>query len=166
MSMPSPKMRYALTIAAVMAPGAWATEPLHDQLVYDGSKGYIFPAKKCCWLGLPASEVLTAMRREENCSAIGGPVGVYRYQNDKLWLVGLYKCSGTVPLEKVFPNLKSPAVAEWLSGDYSARLDWICVGENGFSGIFARELSLKVEKGAVVSMSEQRYDKSRCRGKD
>lgn len=111
-----------LATALLAAGPSYATEPLHDQLTHGTSSGYIFPAT-CCWLDLPPSEALFALKRAERCSAIGGPVGSYRYQDDKLWLVELRRCSGAIPLNQVFPDLESPALAVWLSGDFTARLD-------------------------------------------
>ncbi|WP_363503838.1 hypothetical protein, partial [Burkholderia sp. LMU1-1-1.1] len=48
---------------------ALATEPLHDQYVVGAETGWIFPSE-CCWMKLPSSDRLIAMRRAEvGCSA-------------------------------------------------------------------------------------------------
>ena len=150
-------------VAAISVLGtcAWATEPLHDGLVYGDKTGPIFPTE-CCWLKLPDSPALTAMRRDENCSAIGGPVGEYRYQDGKLWLIELRRCGGTVPIREVFPDLPSPAVAVWLTGDYIAKLNWLCRDKEN-RGVYELELHLHVAQGNVVSVSEQRRDRSDCK---
>lgn len=145
---------------AICAAPARATEPLHDELTFGERSGYIFPAQ-CCWLALPESEALTAMRRAERCSAIGGPVGRYRYADDKIWLVGLRRCGGPVPLNDVFPELETPAHAVWLSGEFRAKLDWLCRAKDN-SSVFAVELALRIERGNVVSTKTQRHDRSAC----
>ena len=79
-------------VLACLAGPASATQPLKDQIVVGALKGHIFPSD-CCWVPLPPSEGLRAMKRAEfpGCSAIGGPVGMFELRDRKLWLTGLFK---------------------------------------------------------------------------
>lgn len=158
-------MRYLLTcvvstLLALLTTATHATEPLHDGLVFQGKSGIIYPVK-CCWMELPSSEALTAIRRKELCSAIGGPVGNFRLQDGKLWLTELSRCSGTIPLSQVFSDLANPAHAIWVTGAFVGKLNWLCLGNDDRS-IFELELSLQIERGVVVSISEYHRDKSKC----
>jgi hypothetical protein len=148
---------------AAAIPG-FATEPLHDQYIVGALEGNIFPSK-CCWMELPQSKRLTDMRMEEPCSAIGGPVGMFKLDGGRLWLTGLYKCSGRVDLHDIYPNLKSPALADWLSGTFSARLGFLCRDKNAQS-VYSVEQVLIVEKGVVESLTETRNDISACATKN
>ena len=105
---------------------ALATEPLHDQYVVGAETGWIFPSE-CCWMKLPPSDRLIAMRRAEvGCSAIGGPVGKFKLESGKLWLTGLHKCGGDVYLSEVYPDFKSATLANWLTGTFTAQIGLLC----------------------------------------
>jgi hypothetical protein len=138
----------------------YATEPLSDRLIVGDRTGVLLPSK-CCWVELPETERLRDIRRAESCSAIGGPVGQYKYEAGRLWLTELYRCGGPIPLAEVYPELKNPAVAVWLNGTYHAKLDWLCRNsEKGY--IYRTELTLIVERGAVTSVNEENFDQSAC----
>lgn len=145
---------------AWLMPWASATEPLHDQLAVDSQRGQIFP-EKCCWIDLPDSEQLRNLRLTEHCSAIGGPVGQFKLEDDKIWLTGLYRCGGGIPLKSVFPNLPDPAFAEWLNGKFIVRVDYLCCSQAGVP-VYRREINLVIRRGAVQSRDEKIYDESSC----
>ncbi|MBH9579754.1 hypothetical protein I7X39_22935 [Inhella sp. 1Y17] len=154
-------LQFAILLALwYLMPVASATEPLHDQLVIDSKAGQIFP-EKCCWLELPDSEELRSARRAESCSAIGGPVGQFKLLDDKIWLTGLYRCGGGIPLKSIFPNLPDPALADWLSGTFTARIDYLCRNQVG-APIYKREINLVIQRGVVRSRGEKINDESLC----
>lgn len=140
---------------------AFSTQPLVDDFMYGDRKGSIFPTE-CCWMDLPESEQLRGLKQEgQACSAMGGPVGKFKYENGSLWLTGLRSCGGSHALNSVFPELSNPALAVWLNGSFQARLDWLCRTKHN-QYVYKTELKLEVEKGVVVSMIEKHYDKSTC----
>lgn len=140
---------------------ALATEPLHDRLTIGSDTGVIFP-DKCCWIDLPESERLSEARRVEmGCTAIGGPVGEYRLEGDRLWLLGLRTCGGKLPLQSIYPELPDPAPADWVNGKVHARLGWLCRGADGMF-VFRRDLTLQIERGWVVSTEEKTFSKKDC----
>ena len=148
-------------ICMAIAETTFATEPLLNQYV-DGSRtGRIFPSE-CCWMKLPPSERLTALKRAElGCSAIGGPVGKFKLESGKLWLTSLFKCSGEVALQDVFPDLTSPALAQWLTGTFTAQVGLACFDKHG-KRIDSVKQVLTVEQGVVTSLIETKNDTSAC----
>ena len=139
----------------------FATEPLSDEFIYDGREGVIFSIKYY-GMALPKSEKLRKLKIEGlDCSAMGGPVGKFKYINGKLWLTGLYRCEGDIELNSVYPELPNPAPATWISGNYKARLDWLCENNRGYY-IYKTELQLVIDKGIVTSVVEKNFDKSAC----
>jgi len=143
------------------ASNAFSTQPLIDDFIYGDREGIIFPTE-CCWMDLPKSQKLLELRIEgQNCSAMGGPVGKFKYANGRLWLTGLRRCGGSIELNSVFPELSNPALAVWLNGNFYAKLDWLCRNEQNLY-VYKTELTLEVEKGVVISLIEKHYDKSTC----
>lgn len=149
-----------LLVLTWLMPWASATEPLHDQLIIDSQSGQIFP-EKCCWVDLPDSELLRSARLAERCSAIGGPIGQFKLAEDRIWLSGLYRCGGALPLKSFFPNLPDPALAEWLSGKFFARVDYLCRNQAG-ALVYRREINLVIQHGVVKSREEKVNDDSSC----
>jgi hypothetical protein len=123
--------------------------------------GRIFPAP-CCHVELPSNERIWEIRRRDfhNCSAVGGPVGMFRREGGKLWLTGLFKCSGEIPLKEMYPELDGPVVADWLTGTFKTALDSQC--HAGGQTIYAVAQELIVEKGVVKSVTETPGDVSAC----
>lgn len=139
----------------------FATEPLYDQYSVDEENGWIFPSE-CCWMTLPASERLTAMKRAEiGCSAIGGPVGKFKLESGKLWLTGLHKCGGDVALSEVYPDFESPTLANWLTGTFTAQIGLLC-NDMHEQPIYSLKQVMDVEQGIVKSVSETRNNISSC----
>ncbi|MCL2591337.1 MAG: hypothetical protein FWD67_10810 [Betaproteobacteria bacterium] len=131
-------------------------------MTIDGQEGYIFP-EKCCWLGLPGNERLAAVLDEEwmNCSAIGGVVGRFRIADGKIWLAGLYKCGGDIPLKDIYPEMDSPAHATWLSGVFYAKVDGhMCNVWPIYRDQYRITYRLELKDGIVTSM--QRQDNEIC----
>lgn len=147
-----------LTISA--SPLSTATEPLVDQFSFGERTGVIWP-KKCCWVGLPSSEKLREVAISESCSAIGGPVGVFRLDHGRLLLTALYRCGGSFPTQDIYPELKSPLIADWVSGLHSARLDWLCRDSSSRS-IYRTELELEIKEGVVTVLNERNNDNDAC----
>jgi hypothetical protein len=142
------------------APGS-ATQPLLNQYTDGVRTGHIFPSG-CCWVEIPSNERIKEIRRREiGCSAVGGPVGIFKLEAGKLWLTGLFKCSGEIPMQEVYPDMKSPAFAEWLTGSFRTRLDFQCVVRGG-QEVYAVTQELTVDKGVVQSVKETRNDTSAC----
>ncbi len=141
-----------------------ATEPLHDTLSYQGQTGNIFP-EKCCWLKKPESKELRALEikimEQGRCSAIGGPVSQLKLEDKKLFLTGLYKCGGDIPLSDVYPAFTKPALAVWLSGTFHSNLKYLCHNKKGRM-VFETEMTLVVEKGLVIKNTKKINDKSSC----
>lgn len=149
-----------LVLALVTTARGSATEPLMDQYADGARIGRIFPSA-CCYVELPDNERIWQIRRKEfGCSAVGGPVGRFRLEDGKLWLTGFMKCSGDIPLQEIYPDLKSPAFAEWLSGTFKTVLDYRCYA-NGRQ-IYAATQELVVEQGVVRSLKETANDLSAC----
>jgi hypothetical protein len=152
-----------LVLALMAAGGALATEPLVDQYADGARVGRIYPSD-CCWVELRDNERIWQIRRKEfGCTALGGPVGRFRLEDGKLWLTGLMKCGGDIPLQEVYPDMKGPAVAEWLSGTFKTVLDYRCWA-NGQS-VYAASQELVVEKGVVRSLKETAHDLGVCEAK-
>lgn len=155
-----------LSCLASIAPAS-ATEPLHDQIVVGSLSGHIFPSE-CCWMPLPPSDKLAAMKRAEfpGCSAIGGPVGVFEYRDRKLWLTSLYKCSGAFDHRQVYPALASPAFADWLSGSYTLALGPCGHDPRLGRQAYAHKQKITVVNGVVTAMSQQDDDGAFCAAQD
>lgn len=133
-----------------------ATEPLHDELLFNGKIGDIFP-EKCCWMKLPESKKLNEIRKKEACSAIGGPVGKFKYEDGKLWLTSLFRCSGEIQLKEVYPDLSTPALATWLTGKFRAGFGYLCT-DKSYKIIYESELTLTVDQGIVNSIEEIKHN--------
>ena len=136
-----------------------ATRPLIDTIVVGEESGEIFP-EKCCWLELPRTEGLAVAKRAESCSAIGGPVGKFELVNKQMWLVGLLRCSGEVPLSYVYPEMPERVPATWLNGTYFVKLSPRCFGPMGAERN-RKHLTLKIDAG-IASIEEQKIDESEC----
>ena len=152
----------ALAIALGIPASCSATEPLHDILFIDGHDGPFFP-EKCCWVDLPRTEKLIAARRQENCSAIGGPVGRFRIADGKVWLVGLRRCGGDMPLKEIFPELGNPAFAKWLNGAFRAEVNHMCLSPFSFGSLYRTTFRLEIKDGVVTDMQRQENDEADCR---
>ena len=152
----------SVVLCIFWASPAFSTQPLIDDFIYGDRKGIILPPK-CCWMDLPKSDELRGLQMEgQACSAIGGPVGKFKYENGSLWLTGLRSCGEYHELNSVFPDLSNPTLAAWLNGTFKAKLDWLCRNIHN-QYVYKTELKLEVEKGVVISISEKHYDKSTCR---
>ena len=104
--------------------------------------------------------MLTA-RRAENCSAIGGPVGRFRLAEGKVWLDGLYRCRGDIPLEEIYPEFDKPALATWLNGVFYAKNDSMCFVA-GFGYVYRSTFRFVIENGVVTSLQRQENDEEMC----
>jgi hypothetical protein len=71
------------------------------------------------------------------------------------------KCSGHVDLQAIYPDMKAPVMAEWLTGTFRTRLDYRCHTQKE-QDVYAVTQELVVEKGIVVSLKETRQDLSVC----
>ncbi len=145
----------------VISSAASATEPLQDRIWYHTRAGTAHHPGKGA-IALPPSERLRAMAVAESCSAVGGPRGVYKYMSGKLWLVGLHRCSGGIGLGDVYPGMRTPPVAIWVSGVVVARLDpTLCISTAGMP-VAQMEVTLKVRRGIVEAIIEKAGDVRSC----
>lgn len=155
------KITGIVAVSLLVISSALATEPLYDQLAFGEKTGPIFE-QGVGWLPLPNSEQLQILRRQGQCSAIGGPRGIYKYEADRLWITGLYKCGGPVALEQAYPEMRAPSLAVWVSGKVVAKLGKIVCRKSSGVWVFESELTLEVERGVVKALSETRNDASAC----
>ena len=153
---------FLLPLALLPCSPAPATEPLHDLISMEGKTGLLLP-EKCCWVGLPPSEALDkAMLAELGaCSAIGGPVGKFALNGEALTLISLDTCSGEVPLARIYPTLKGPIPAKWVSGEFRALLDPLCQDPRGVT-VYGANVKLAVQAGRVVKAESEPRDASAC----
>lgn len=141
---------------------ASATPPLLDRFVLGANKGFIFPSE-CCWMPVPDSMRLLELKVKEGsqCSAMGGPVGVFEQRSERLWLTGFETCGRKIPLDEIYPELEAPALAEWLSGTFKTRVGLPCRALGGHP-VLALEQELTVSEGVVTSVTEKYLDHSAC----
>ena len=137
-----------------------ATRPMIDRITVGGESGEIFP-EECCWVELPKSERLTAAKRAESCSAIGGPVGRFELVGERLWLVGLLRCGGEeLPLSHVYPEAPDRVAATWISGTYFVNLSPRCFGAMGATKS-RKSMTLRISAG-VATVEAEKVDESEC----
>lgn len=156
------RLRLIAGIGLLAATTAHATEPLRDLVVIDGRNATLAPPE-CCWVKMPESAKLRAMRKAEmlsGCTAIGGPVGTFELRDRQLLLRNLRTCSGDIPLRDVFPNLPAPAPATWLTGTFNAHLGYVCM-KDGLA-VPEKEIVMSVVAGKVVNSTETEHDKTAC----
>jgi hypothetical protein len=140
---------------------ALATEPLRDLVTVDGRTGPLLPGE-CCWVDLPPSERLQAERLAElQCSAAGGPVGNFELANGRLSLLSLRGCGGEIPLGEIYPGLRGPVVASWVSGRFLVLLDPVCLDRRDWT-LHRESRVLTIEAGVVVASEEGKPDLSGC----
>jgi hypothetical protein len=141
---------------------AHATPPLRDRIHIDGRDGQ-FEQDGEFWVDKPRNERLRELGRAQQCSAIGGPVGRYRLEGDRVELVDLYTCGGPVPLNGIYPEFDGPTPATWLTGTFFAKFGY-CNDTDGGWGEFQVVKKLTLAEGVVVRMEEQpavRYERPR-----
>lgn len=139
---------------------AMATRPLMDQIVVGDERGEIFP-DKCCWVELPATQLLVEAKLAERCSAIGGPVGKFALIDNKLWLEGLFRCGGDIPLKQIYPDSSGPVPARWLNGKHVLKLTHLCLALDG-AQVYRRVLEINVVRGDVTVIKETLVDTTAC----
>jgi len=157
-------LRYLLLALVCTGPAmpASATPPLVDRFIVGANAGYIVPSE-CCSMPVPDSMRLLELKVNEGsqCTAIGGPVGVFEHRDGKLWLTGFETCSRKISLDEIYPEREKPALAEWLSGTFRTRVGIPC---RAFGGrpVLALEQELTVSEGIVTSVTEKYLDHSAC----
>lgn len=142
----------AISLAFVCA-AAIGTTPLFDLLLYEG-KSVPLHQVNGGWLQVPWSKEVEELRMNR-CSAIGGPRGMYRIEDGRLWLAGLYTCSSVVSLEAAYGK-SQPILAEWVTGEVVSNMGkTLCVSRSydGYS-IYEMKVTIQVNAGRVVSVSE------------
>ena len=143
------------------APSLAATPPLTDTLTIGDERGPIHP-EKCCWLELPKTERLITAKRAESCSAIGAPVGRFELVDQKIWLIGLSRCGGDLPLDQIFPEFGDRVQADWLNGVFFAKFTPMCLTKDGKEA-YRTVLRLEVDSGLVSNMQRNELDESVCK---
>lgn len=158
------RLLFASVLASLALFPAHATEPLAAIIHIDGEEGAFYP-DECCWVEIPRNERLRAAARAESCSALGGPVGRFQLWEDHVWLVGLYRCGGDMPLEEIYPEMEGPTLASWLTGRFTARFDrGSCGGDGWLKPVFFTTHHLVIEQGRVVSVETETLDPANCAG--
>lgn len=141
---------------------ALATEPLADRIWYHTRAGTVQLAGKGN-IALPPSAKLRAMTIADTCSARGGPRGVYKYTEGRIWLVGLHRCGGGIGLHEVYPGVRTPQMASWVSGFLVARLGkLVCATVDGIP-VHEAEVRLTVKNGLVSAIEEYVATAQQCR---
>ena len=148
-------LRTLLASLLWVASTAFATTPLFDRIEVEGQRGNLHQMGRG-WLDLPHSEKLQEFRREERCSAIGGPRGEYVVKDGKLWLYRLYRCGGTIELNKVYSQQDQPILATWVTGELVAEVGKsICMSTKGSFFIYETQIKIQVEEGAIKFMQSK-----------
>lgn len=143
----------AATFLVLTAGRALATAPPADRIWYHTRAGTLHLAGKG-GIELPPSAKLRAMTIADTCSARGGPRGVYKYAEGKIWLVGLHGCRGGIGLHEVYPNVRTPPVASWVNGILVARLGkLLCASADG-APVHEAVVRMTVRNGAVSALEE------------
>ncbi len=151
----------AATAALFLSAAACATEPLQDRIWYQSRAGTVHQAGVGP-IALPPSARLRAMAISDTCSARGGPRGVYKYMSGKIWLAGLHRCAGGVGLHEVYPDVRTPPVASWISGVLVARLGkMLCSPADGMP-VYEAEVRFTVVNGVVHAQEETFGTRSMC----
>ncbi|MEJ8851255.1 hypothetical protein [Variovorax rhizosphaerae] len=128
-----------------------ATTPLMDSVDYDGETTTVIPQGQP-WLDIPENDRTREIRLKERCSAIGAPRAEWRITEQRLWLVGLFKCGGAIKLESVYGGSGAPIFADWITSDLvTQRGRRLCSG----NGITVRETAIvfRVDRGVVLSIT-------------
>lgn len=97
----------------------------------------------------------------EYCSAIGGPVGTYEIRGNRLMLLAMRTCGGSIPVQELLPELPSPAPATWVTGKFTVLLDRQCFSPEG-TEIYKTMINLSVADGVILSMREEQGEVGRC----
>lgn len=141
---------------------ASATQPLADRFILGSNEGFIVPSE-CCWMPVPDSARLLELNVQEGrqCTAMGGPVGVFEHRAGKLWLTRFETCSREIPLAEIYPEREQPALATWLSGTFKTRVGLPCRAFDG-RPVLALEQELAVSEGVVTAVTEKYLDRSAC----
>lgn len=151
-----PNRRFAAAILWAVMGSVFATPPLMDSLEFQSETSSVrVSGEQGLWLPLPHSPKLQEMRRTENCSAVGGPVGTWRIAENRLWLTGLYRCGGDVALSTVYGKSDEPLFAYWVTAELLSNRGTVLCGTPGFGDVvWERKLTIKVEKGLVTLATE------------
>lgn len=159
------QLKILFTVAALslgLLHAAMATEPLLDTIEIGNEHGLFMP-EQCCWIKLPDTPRLREAKRAQRCTAVGGPVGRFRLEGDRLLLVGLRVCSGDIPLHAVYPDLAGPTPASWLNGTFHVLVNRTCTSGKGVDS-HRDTMTLSVKDGIVTTMSRKRDKDAQCNG--
>lgn len=140
-----------------------ATEPLVSPIRIGEHEGIVFPEKPGS-MDLPRTPALREARLAQRCSALGGPVGRFEVSDDRIWLVGLYRCGGNFASEEIYPEMRGPVVADWLNGSFKAPLDFQCHALWG-PRVYKHTARFEVRDGVVSGLRFEANDDSICEGR-
>ncbi|NMG35837.1 hypothetical protein GRF61_15420 [Azoarcus sp. TTM-91] len=130
-----------------------ATKPLFDTVEYKGERMAVWLKGKP-WLELPWTPKLQEIRlREAGCSALGGPRGRWRLENQQLWLIGLFTCRGEVPLEAVYDD-GQPIKGSWVTGELVGERGKLLCHQQYGPGISEFTTVLHLEEGRLQQVVE------------
>lgn len=139
-------------LTLIVSSASQATTPLRDSIEYDGRVAVVW-TEIHPWLELPENDKLIEMQRQERCTAIGGPRGNWRLENGRLWLTGLFRCAGPVPLDVIYEGRGEPIFADWISGRLLTNRGKILC-RRPFDVLTESTLALDVVKGIVVGVTD------------
>ncbi|MBV1776862.1 hypothetical protein KSF73_14185 [Burkholderiaceae bacterium DAT-1] len=147
--------------AILLCASALATEPLQDQFESFDLKGTIF-SEASLSMPVPQSSILLTRRREDRCSAMGGPVGVFSLRDGALWLVRFRSCgSDEIPLSEIYPDTHDAIKAEWLNGIFTVLAGKQCV-EAGGKLRHEKTIKIRIKHGNVENMAVKADDILHC----
>jgi len=130
-----------------------ATKPLFDTVEYKGERMDVRQQGRG-WLELPWTQKLQEIRvQEAGCSALGGPRGRYRLENEQLWLIGLFTCGEEVPLDVVYGDA-SPIKASWVTGELIGERGKLLCHQRYAPGITEFTAVLHFQEGQLKQMVE------------
>lgn len=125
-----------------------------DLLEYEGVWNIVTPSGGT-WIELLENEKTREIRRKEGCSAIGAPRAKWKVSDNRLWMVGLFKCGGEIKLETVYGGNGEPISAEWVTEDLvTQRGKTLCHPHYGGAGILETSIFIRVRRGVVTQVAQ------------
>lgn len=153
-----PRLLLLTAIFLTASSNGQATMPLIDSIKYEG-KWHQVTAEKSTWIPLKDSEALRDLYLQLGrrfCSALGGPKGNWKIEDNKLWLSSLFSCGGvTHSIEPIYGGEGNAVHAEWVSDTLVIRSGQpLCIASYG-PGIREKDILISIDHGNVVNVTER-----------
>lgn len=145
--------RFAALAALLWIGAASASLPQHDALTYEGRQSVVLMNGRAS-LPVPPSDQLAAMRKQNYCSAAGGPVARWAIIDSTLYLTHFSDCGTNMPLGAVYEGVTSPLVATWISGELRASRGAIICFTMEKGAVAETRLVFTVDQGIVTDVEE------------